>query len=327
MPSPPPDPQHIAEAIAEAIDIWNSHTERGMQKTSGELGISDIGHCRQAAAYLLAGQPFTDNPNKWKAFVGSAIDDLAKEAIKLVWPDTITKHPVVLTLPSGRRYPGNPDLIRPAPVNMVLDLKAPDGLTVVKRHGFTQRNRFQNHGYGGALVQEGMFTEDQLWVGNVWLDRSGRHPVPHVAVEPYDPLVLHEMDEWISDAEYAAQYGEEAPKDRPIDWCTDNCEFFRECRGEDVLRDRHGGGLLTDPETLEAVLAYLEAKEDRKRAEQTIEDAKRALAGVSGSTGTHVVKWTHVNETYQEALVKAPHERLNIRPIPPPTPLQRRRRG
>jgi hypothetical protein len=53
-----------------------------------------------------------------------------------------------------------------------------------------------------------------------------------------------------------------------------------------------------------------------KAAERMKDDAKRALAGTSGFTGTHVVKWIYVNESEIPGHSRPGYERLSIRPIP-----------
>jgi hypothetical protein len=257
-------------------------------------------------------EAFSDDPDVYPAFVGSALDHLIAQSVARMVPDVRTDVTTVVTLPSGASYTGHPDLVFP---KGVLDVKTVDGLTKPRRQGPNVQQQFQRHLYAAGLVQEGRLPED-CWVGNAWFDRSARESEPHVQVESYDPTWLHHADEWLSDVFYAVKTGEEAPKDKPVEWCMKCCEFASNCRAPDLLSDREHGGLIEDPELLDMIDAYNEASEMAKAAERMKDDAKRALAGTSGATGTHIVKWIYVNESQIPGFTRPGYERLSIRPIP-----------
>jgi hypothetical protein len=310
--SEPPQPQVVAAKMMEVVDGWNATTPRGQQSAAHRLGISDIGMCREYARWMTVEQAFTDEPNKWEAFVGSAIDRLLTEAVSVAMPNALTNVTTVVTLPSGATYPGHPDLVF---INGVLDNKTVDGLTQVRRQGPTLQQQFQRHLYYAGLLQEKRIEPDG-WVGNVWWDRSGRESMPHVQIESYDPTWLHRADDWISDVLYAVQTGERTMKDKPTEWCSKCCEFFTVCRTEDVLTDSERGGLIEDPDALDLIDAYKDARDTKKECERVMDDVRRALADISGRTTEDIVKWIFVNSSEVPGYTRSPYSKLDIRPIP-----------
>ncbi len=307
-----PDPEVLAEHMASAVHAWNASTERGKQSAAHRVGVSDLGQCREYVRWMTVAQEPTDDPGKWAAFIGSALDKLICEAVALAFPQARTKLTTVVTLPSGATYIGHPDLVFS---DGLLDNKTVDGLTKVKRQGPDLQQQFQRHLYAAGLVQEGRLPED-CWVGNIWWDRSGREPNPHVQVESYDPTWLNRADEWLSDVLYAVQTGERAVQDMPTEWCAKCCEFFSICRGEDVLTDRERGGLIEDESVLDLIDAYKEAREVKKDSERVMDDVRRELADVSGRTASDMVKWVFVNASEVPGYSRSPYSKLDIRPIP-----------
>lgn len=307
-----PDPARLGTALAEAIEVFESNTPRSKQADDFHIGISDLGTCREWERWMTIQQPPTDSPSKRKAFIGSALGERWEEAIAATFPQARRKMEVTVTLPSGATYVGHPDLVLP---NGVLDLKSVDGLTGVRRTGPDLQKQFQRHLYAAGLVQAGELDKD-CWVGNAWIDRSGRDDEIVVSIESYDPSWLIRVDEWVSDVTYAVQYNERTVQDMPIEWCEKCCEFFSICRGEDVRKDRESRGLITDAFTLDYVTALIEAKNQKKQAEKVIEDCRRALADVSGTTGDYIVRWVFVDESQVPGHTRAAYSKLDVRKIP-----------
>src|SRR3546814_1611319 len=102
-----------------------------------------------------------------------------------------------------------------------------------------------------------LFRSPECKVGNICIDRSGREPIPHAQVEPYDDMWIIKADQWLGDVLYAVRVGEEASKDRPIDFCRVACEYFSVCRTE-ALADREEGGLISSEDERDAVRARSE---------------------------------------------------------------------
>lgn len=309
-----PDSARIAEVVKDSLNKWWTTTERGQQTLEHRLGVSDIGGCREYVRRMTIEEEFSDEPEEYNltALIGTAIGDYAERAIAERFPRARRFVEVTVALPSGSTHVGHPDLVFPTGV---LDIKTTDGLTSVRRMGPSLGNQFQRHLYAAGLVQAGELPED-CWVGNLWIDRSGRDKDHHVQIESYDPIWLSRADEWLSDVIYAVQNGEGAMKDMPIEWCERCCPYFTNCRGEDALKDRESQGLIDDPFTLDIVDALIEAKAQKKAAEKVIEDARRALAGVSGTTGEHVVRWVHISESDVPGFKRAAYDKLDVRKIP-----------
>lgn len=300
---------NLADTLTSAVHGWHAGTDRGQQK---QIGVSDLGGCREFVRFLTVAEAFSDDPDNYAAFVGSALGAQIEQAFVAAHPKVRTGVEVLVTLPSGAAFPGHPDLVFPTGV---LDIKTVDGLTAVRRSGPSMRQQFQRHLYAAGLVQAGQLPYD-CWVGNAWFDRSGRDSTPHIQVESYDPSWLDRADEWLSDVQYAVYTGENASKDMPLEWCARCCEYFSKCRAEDVLSDREQGGLIEDPDLLDAVEANIEGKRLRKQADAMIEDSRRMLAQVSGRTGSHVVRWVYVNGSDIPGYYRQGYTKLDIRPIP-----------
>ncbi len=307
-----PDGAQLAEVLEGVVHAWGNETPRSQLTARHFLGISDLGECREYARLMLDETEFTEDPDNWAAFVGTWVDAGVQQAIAKYHPHAKLGREVKLALPSGHVFTGHPDVVFP---NGVLDIKTTDGLTQAIKSGPSLQQQFQRHGYAAALVQAGELSED-CWVGNAWFDRSGRTPKPHVDIEQYDPAWVERIDEWLSDVTYAHRNGEEAMKDKPLEWCQVCCPFFTACRGVDAMKDRDTQGLIDDPITLSTIDALLDAKERKKKAEKEIEDCRRALVNVSGTTSTHILRWVHVAESEVPGFSRAAFDKMDIRPIP-----------
>lgn len=116
-------------------------------------------------------------------------------------------------------------------------------------------------------------------------------------------------DERLDDVTYAVHHEEEASLDEPDQWCRVACTVYEHCRG--AMTDVQG--LIESPRYLKAVDDILVGKTMEKEGKGLTEEAKRALKGVSGSTGTHLVRWDEVNDS---RVAGGFYKRLDIRPLP-----------
>lgn len=318
------DADKMSEDAHRILHNHNAQTERGRATLEHKIGISDIGGCREYVRFMTVQEPFTDDPENWAAFVGEAVDGLTKVAFQKELGGLKADVSVWVELPSGFSYIGHPDLVLPGGqkwadgAHGVVDIKTVDGLEAIKRNGPDEQQEIQRHLYYAACRQAGLIKDDDGIVANMWLDRSGRDPKPYVQVESYDPTWLTVADEWISDVVYAVKTGEHAMKDKPLEWCQVCCPFFSACRGADILKDRESQGLIEDPFLLDLVEMYDEAREDKKNADRRLEDARRGLAHVSGTTGQHVVKWIFVDASDVPGYTRKPYYKLDVRKMPKP---------
>lgn len=300
----------LADLFEQAIQHAAGNTARSAQQQDFRLGMSDLGHCREYARRMIVQEPYTDVRDKSAAFIGSVLGEAVEHALISLHPDAgwVRQDEVVTTLPSGTQIVGHPDLYKR---DLVVDLKSKDGFEVVKRMGSTQQQHFQKHGYALGLVQEGKVDPAGLVVANVYIDRSGKQPRPHVVAEPWDDQIGDKIDLWLEDVFYAVMHQEEAERDMPRDWCERWCEYFTGCR----LYDTDVTGLLTAPDVLAAVQTYEEGKRLEREGARLKAEAKPHLEGVAGSTGTHMVRWTQIEAATIAASTRAAYKRLDIRPI------------
>ena len=238
-------------------------------------------------------------------------------AIKEMFPtwlmgsiDNIT---VTATLPSGAKISGHPDIIIPED-NVLLDLKTKDGLEWAKREGASQSNKFQRHLYVLGAIDAGLLDPTKpIYVGNAFLDRSGKQEQIITDTSEYDPTLTNEIDSWVQDVIYAVKNNEDASRDIPAAICEKICSHFTACRGG---LENHEGGVLIDDKTLvSAVDMYVEARDLGKQAEQMKKEAQAILFGINGSTGTYQVRWVEVAPTTVNTFDKVGYSRMDIRKV------------
>lgn len=271
-------------------------------------------NCREYLRRMLTQQPFSDNePDSMAAFMGTAFGNLFEAAMS----DTqgaVTQKGVTVELDVGDirlRLPGHADVVFPKTMehpmaDTLIDAKSKNGLQVVSREGPTDQQRFQVTLYAKALIDEGLLT-DECTLMVAYFDRSGSTARPEVFAWKYDPAVVEEAQEWLSDVFYAVEHGEEASKDKPRQWCISYCPFATSCR----VYDSDVTGLIEDPEALAAIDVYREALDLEKEARKAKESAKAALQGVAGNTENYQVRWTKV-EPYTYSVTNKGYEKLSI---------------
>jgi len=128
-----------------------------------------------------------------------------------------------------------------------------------------------------------------------------------------DDALITEIDEFVGDAVYAAQWGVEAPKDQPWNFCETYCAFFQTCRGSETRAE----GLIEDEEAHVALKVFLEARETAKQADVRKKMAGEVLGRYSGvilaDDGPYEVSQTIVAGGSNVAYVTKDSVRLNVR--------------
>jgi len=291
--------------ISLALYNYMEGSPRTIQARQGILGPSDIGFCRQKAVLVTRGVQPTDHPPTWAASVGIAVHDYLEAAIKDLHPDwlfgSIDHVRTTAELPSGATISGHPDIVAPD-LNAVIDIKTVNGFEWTRRNGPSQSHLYQRHLYALGLIQsEILDLSKDVYVGNIYFDRSGANPTPMVFMEPFDPDLTAEINTWVSDVIYAVKNGEDSARDIPAAVCEKICEFFTVCRGG--LEDNDSDGLITERELVEAVRMYVDGRDQESVGKQMKKEAAARLANVSGVTDTHQVRWVQVQG----------NERLDIR--------------
>jgi hypothetical protein len=304
----------VFQSVTASLNEFMSASARTIQSDEGILGPSDIGFCRQKAALMIQGVPKTDDPPKWAAAVGTSIHNYLEEAFKKANPDwilgSIDQLEVTATLPSGAAIGGHPDIVIPS-LNMILDIKTVNGFEFVKREGTSLQHKYQRHLYAMGCLQAGILASDvPVWVGNLYYDRSGKHPEPIVLIEEMDPTLTDEIDSWIQDVIYAVKHNEDASRDVPVSVCEKICSHFTACRGGMTVND--GGEQITDQSLISAIDMYVEAKSLSSQAAKMKDEAKARLYGINGSTDRWQVRWVEVQPGRIEASERSGYMRMDI---------------
>jgi hypothetical protein len=330
--------QAASRAVHNAIQNAANGTDRSAQAAEFRLGMSNIGHCQQAALFMIRQTPPTDERDKTAAFFGTVAGAAIEKQLKIDHPGWIFQDEAVFNIPSGGEIGCHPDIVIPASegvtkeefmaqfeegyegpelyVQGVWDLKSKDKLDYIKKYGPDRQQIFQVSGYASAMIDAGVLDPDQpIWISDVYYDRSGKEKDPYTFGWWYDPKVLNEIDDWIHDLKYAAVTGADALKEKSRDWCWSYCEWATACRGLDTDVE----GLIEDPGHLTAVELYNQGAELVREGEKMKTSAKLELpTSLSGSTGTHNVRWTWINPTKIAESTRAGYWKLDIRKVPKP---------
>jgi hypothetical protein len=308
--------QEIEDDLAEAIADFGRNEPRTVQGREGHIGPSDLGFCRQKAALMTKGVQQTDERSLLPAQIGTSIHAYAAQAFAATGRDWITyASRLTATFPSGAEISGTPDLIM-IDRNTLIDVKTKDGFSWVKREGSSLNDKYQRHTYVLGAIAAGLLDEDQpIYVGNLYIDRSGKEKRPYLELVEFDPTLTIEIDSWIGDVIYAVRNDEDAMRDIPSPICEQICEFFTACRGN--LPVEEGGEIIEDAERLAAIKMFVDGRALAKEGDQMKKEAGAILADTDGIATIEGDRWqvrnTWVNPTMIEGYERAGFNRLDIR--------------
>lgn len=306
--------QDILAVLAADIRDYGTNSARSQQSRDGILGPSDLGFCRQKAALTTRGIADTDETSISASQIGTAVHEYVAKAFKAKHPDwIIDEKKITATFPSGAAIAGTPDIIAPD-WNAIIDVKTVDGFAWVKREGTSQNHKYQRHAYALAALQAGLLNQAKtVYVGNLYIDRSGKEPEPYLTLDEFDPALTDEIDAWIQDVIYAVKQGEDASRDIPAAVCERICPKFTACRGE--LETHEGGEFIEDPTLISAIDMYVEGRDMVKTGDQLKKEAQSRLFGVNGRTDTYQVRWVDVAPTTVDSFEKAGYSRMDVRKV------------
>ena len=239
------------QRMQKELRRYDESRARSMQT---EVGLSELLDCQAYIGHKLRGDWATDNPDTWRAIVGSFLHDRVQAVRGAAHPHL--RFEVTLAY---RGRPGHADEVD-TENDEVTDYKFPgSGSAAIWRRdpaAFAPK-RAQVHSYAAALVDEGVLTDqctvrvlvapvdlpfDEWWAHEEPFDRS----VADQALDRYETVVrLHEA-------------GAPLSKDKPYSWCERFCEHFTSCRGDDNPREL---AEITDAELAAAVERYGELLE------------------------------------------------------------------
>lgn len=308
-----PDPDTISTLVKTAVKAYDADRPRSIQAREGVIGPSDLGFCKQKALLTLKGVPYSDARSIWPAVVGTAVGEFVEASLKAMFPTWIVGSVDQVRLPytmrNGATVEGTGDVIVPE-YNGVFDLKTKDGLKLVKRQPPSRNYRYQRHAYVMGAVAKGLIDPSKpMYVGNIYLDRSGADEDPYVQVEEVDPTLDDEITAWVDDVIYARLHNEDAEREIPAGVCERICEFFTVCRGALPVSDEME--VFEDADTLDAIEAYVEGRAAAKEAEALKEEAGNVLRGLNGIGAGHQVRTTYIPPSAS----KAESYRLEVTPL------------
>lgn len=307
----------LAERVYDAIQQSSLRSERGEQAAEFRVGISDLGYCSERTKRMLT-QEVPEDTDMMLAWLGTTIGAGLEDALsKHYGTEVVTQAEVTVPLKGQRgqvyNVPGHPDIIIPEEAT-VLDGKTAYGLRLAERNGVDQQKQFQRHAYGYGAWLEGFFGGiplEDVRVGNIWIDRSGKERRVHVQTEPFSMDVITDAERWLDEVIYAYTNKMEAEKEPPREVCFATCGFYDTCRALDTDVE----GLIRDPWAIDAMRLYIEGNALEKEGKAKKSEAKANLIGVSGSDGTHTLRWVEVDSVEVAGFTRAPHRRIDLKPI------------
>jgi len=308
-----PTAPEIGSLLTTALKAHSDSTPRSVQSAEGRLGPSDIGWCRQKAALMTKGVEKTDSRSVAAASIGTAVHNYVFDALRPFFPDWLIEEVrVTATLPCGAVISGSPDIVIPT-WNMVLDVKTVDGFEKIKRFGTSQNHKYQRHLYAMGAIADGLIDgEKTVYVGNVYVDRSGQETEPLVIIEEMDVLLTDEIDHWVSDVIYAVEHNEDASRDIAAPICESICEFYTVCRGDLPVSEN---AFIDMPEVRDAVTMFVEAREQEAAAKKAKEQAKTVLSGLNGIANGYQIRTTTIPESEVPGFTRRASERLDVRKV------------
>lgn len=301
--------KNVASRVVDAYSDQSMNSARSKQSTERILGPSDLGGCRAYLTHMLMESPREPRSTPpWAAFIGTWVGEGLEQAYVAAHPRALRQVRIDVDLPSGRHTSGSGDVVDPE-IDAVIDFKSLDGNESMVDGEPPFKNLAQIMTYLLGCIQMGLLTENATW-HLMYVDRSGNEPVPAEIWGHLDMAVIEEMEERISEAEYAAKFGEEPQRDTPIAICESFCEFFKVCRA-----DAQPQGLILEPAVVKAADQYLEGAALVKRGNRLRDEAKATLKGAEGSTGTALVQWTHINSSEVPAYKRKGYDKISVKAV------------
>jgi hypothetical protein len=264
------------------------------------VGWSEVGGCRAAIGFRLAGAWASDETDNWAAIRGTALHAylepiLAQDGARTE-VDTIY-----------RGIPGHADLVEP---DSLTDIKTKTlaAAQVWQKDPATMRQaRIQAHGYAAGLVDTGELPGD-CTVRLLIVPADGSFEDWWCWEEPFDRALADEGADRLEDVRERMANGAALPKDKPVQFCAKYCQFFSLCRAQD---DPQAAEEITDPELAGAVAAYGEANKvysaaakEKKRLAPVI----RGLRGVAGDWRISLGKGGDPRDVIDEDAIRADYE-------------------
>jgi len=256
-------------STSELLLEWDRRRPRSQQR---ELGWSEIGGCERRAGYRLAGTEPSNVGGSVQAVLGTAIHDAVASVLReTAGPNDLAEHAVIFA-----GIPGTLDRYE-ADTLTVVDVKTTSSrwLEHIRIHGPSRDHIWQVHGYGGALVADG------IRVRHVRIDYIARDTgEEYTWAAPFDPAYLRDALGWLDRVRQSPvdllprEYEPDGP------FCQ-HCPFLDICwEGGVVGRDPRSVLYVEDPDAARWAQQLWDAKETIKAAKKLEAEAKGALDAI-----------------------------------------------
>lgn len=318
--------------LPAVLDLLFKSDEERPRSTSG-FGFSSLGDdCDRRAAELLLGTKKTNWTDLLSRVIGTAFHNDAGRAVARLLDGAVVEGSVALDV-DGYLLPGHFDLYAD---RIVEDWKTTtkDRLPSLP----TRRQRWQVQTYAHAAAVSGHPVD---YVRLVFVPRDGGTDDVVVWEDDYRPDVAEEALDWLRDLLRTLADGDKPEPKKTWTYCVQWCDFYDPegvgsgCAGLDLRPDELPE--ITDPEVVEAALAYREALDIETAAKKAKDAAKPLLDGVTGKAAGLVVTHSRPSETevLDEEAVRLEYElaggappmkpkktasRLSVKPAPKPKP-------
>ena len=287
----------LAERYLQALKDFENAKPRNKQV---RLGPSELGGCREYIRNVMIDSPMQEADVWPTAAVVGTVLGTHLEQVAAEYMGAITEVPVTATLPNGLKVSGHADVVI-VEDNCVIDAKSKDGLAAVRREGASLENLIQISVYTLGLVQAGILTEGAT-AHLIYVDRAGNDQDLHEVelswedILGYIELCMERLDEVVQVQEQVDAGNVEfvrSLRDKTPPFCYSPkvmCPFRDLCwKGSEWVPDE----VINDPEVIQAVFLYDEARALEKDAAKVKAAQREKLIGVSGVTPSGLsVTWT-----------------------------------
>lgn len=278
----------LRDRFLQALKDFETAKPRNKQV---RLGPSELGGCREYVRNVMVGSPMQEADEWPTAAVVGTLLGTHLEVVAEQYLGAVTEVPVTATLPNGLKVSGHADVVI-VEENCCVDAKSKDGLAAVRREGASLENLIQISVYTLGLVQAGILKTGAT-AHLIYVDRAGNDQDVHEVELSWEQILdyidqcVARLDEVVTVQEYIeagdTQYVRTL-RDKTPPFCYSPkvmCPFRDLCwKGSEWVPETE----ITDPETIEAVRAYTDARDAGNEANKIKAEYRDKLIGASGIT-------------------------------------------
>lgn len=281
--------EEVAARLKAATAKAFAAESAGRQRDPHRLGLSHLGGCTRKAVYALSRTPVTDTPPPREgraANLGTWEHEGLLPRLAQQLPGARVERKVTLRV-AGLEIRGSIDLDSLQSLLTVVDLKTvgEHKLHNIRRTSTPFRhNLIQLVAYALALLQEG---NPPRYIAFLYMDRASGDE--EVIVLPFtNELALMVIDRVTELRRWAEEDPDAAPREERgpgLSFACDECHWLKRCWGDEAVPGRTGPqSVRTDPEVIEALADYDDARARANKAEKDKEWAVARLEKVRYGT-------------------------------------------